>query len=128
MNKITIVFGVLLLGLAAYGYLGADPDQRSFTALIPAAVGLPLLVCGLLALKDSLRKAAMHVAVVFGLLGALAAGARGLPRIDTLLADDPQGNPRAVVMVLIMFALCTVFVVLCVKSFIDARRRQASQG
>ncbi len=73
MGKITIIFGVLLLGLAAYGYLGADAEQRSLTALIPAAVGLPLVICGLLALKDSLRMAIMHVAVVFALLGALAA-------------------------------------------------------
>jgi hypothetical protein len=125
MNKITITFGALLLGLAAYGYLGADPDHRSPTALIPAAVGLPLVLCGVLAFKDSLRKMAMHVAVVFGLLGALAAGGRGLPKLGTLLSDSPDGNQRAVALVLTMFGLCTVFVVLCVKSFIDARRRRA---
>jgi hypothetical protein len=80
MARTTILFGVLLCGLAAYGFLGAAPAQRSLTALIPAAFGLPLAMCGLLALKDALRKAAMHVAVVFALLGALASGGRGLPR------------------------------------------------
>ena len=112
--------------MAAYGYLGADADHRSLTAWIPAAVGLPLVICGLLALKDSLRMAVMHVAVVFALLGALAAGVRGLPRIGSLFADDPSGNQRAVVMVLVMFVLCTVFLVLSIKSFIDARRRRVS--
>ncbi len=124
MGKTAIVFGVLLSGLAAYGYLGADADQRSLTALIPAAVGLPLVVCGLLALKDSLRMAAMHVAVVFALLGALASGGRGLPRIGVLFAEDPSGNPRAVAMTLTMFLLCTIFLILSIKSFVDARRRR----
>ena len=124
MNKIAVLFGVLLTGLAAYGYLGADAEHRSFTALIPAGVGIPVLICGLFAFKEHLRKAAMHVAVVFALLGTLAAGGRGLPKIGALFADDPDANKRAIVMVLIMFALCAVFLALCIKSFVDARRRQ----
>ena len=127
MGKTTIVYGILLSGLAAYGYLGADAEHRSLTALIPAAVGLPLVICGLLALKDSLRMPAMHVAVVFALIGALAAGGRGLPRIGSLFSDDPSGNPRAIAMMLIMFLLCAVFLVQSIKSFIDARRRRVAE-
>jgi hypothetical protein len=67
----------------------------------------------------------MHVAVVFALLGALASGGRGLPRIGTLLAEDPSGNPRAVAITLTMCLLCTAFLVLSIKSFIDARRRRS---
>ncbi len=129
MNKITIVFGVVLVGLGAVGYYGADADHRSFTAWIPAFVGVPLIICGLLALKESLLKHAMHGAAVFGLLGALAAGGRGLSKVGVLFSDDPDVNKRAIVMVLLMFAICTAFLVLCIKSFRDARkRRQAAEN
>ncbi|MFT7644117.1 MAG: putative membrane protein [Pirellulaceae bacterium] len=128
MNKITIVFGVVLVGLGALGYFGGDPEHRSPTAWIPAFVGIPLIICGLLALKESMLKHAMHGAAVFGLLGALAAGGRGLTKIGTLFSDDPDVNKRATVMVLLMFVICTAFIVLCIKSFRDARkRREAAQ-
>jgi hypothetical protein len=120
----SIVFGVLLVALALFGYFGASQDSRSPTALIPLAVGVPVLICGLVALKEAYKKHAMHVAAGFGALGTFAAGGRGIPAAFKLLADDPQVNSRAVMMVLLMFVLCAVFLGLCVKSFIDARRRQ----
>jgi hypothetical protein len=120
----SIVFGVLLVALALFGYLGAGEESRSPTALIPLVVGVPLLLCGLVALKEAYRKHAMHVAAGFSALGALAAGGRGIPGAFKLLADEPQVNSRAVMMILLMFVLCAVFLGLCVKSFVDARRRQ----
>ena len=125
MAKITVVFGILLTGLGLFGYLGADPDQRSLTALIPAAFGLPMAICGIVALRDSLRMAAMHVAVVFALIGALASGGRGLPRITSLFSESPSDNPRAVAITLTMFLLCAIFLFLSIKSFVDARRRRS---
>jgi len=126
MAKITILFGVLLVGLGAYGYFGAEVAHRSVTAWIPAFVGFPMIICGLIALHARYRMAAMHVAVVFGLLGALAAGGRGLLKIGTLFESTAGGNHRAVIMVLIMFVLCAAFLVLSIKSFVDARRRRDS--
>ena len=61
MPKITIGLGILLILLGLGGYFGTD--AKSFTALIPAFVGVPLLLLGCLALKDNLRKHAMHAAV-----------------------------------------------------------------
>ena len=54
-------------GLA--GYLGTGSEQK--TALIPAAFGIVILICGLLAANESRRMMAMHIAVFFGLLGAI---------------------------------------------------------
>ena len=128
MSKITIGFGMALVALGLVGYLGAAADHRSITALIPAFVGGPLLLCGLIALKDSLRRDAMHAAAVLGLLGAIAAWGRGLMKVNVLFDAEAAGSRRAVVMVLLMAVICTVFVVLCVQSFIAARRAQRAAG
>ena len=71
----------------------------------------------------------MHVAAMLGLLGALAAGGRGLSKIGALISGDPDLNRRAVIMTLTMAAICAVYTVLCVQSFIAARRaREAGKA
>jgi hypothetical protein len=76
MASYAVAFGALLIGLGAWGYLGAEEVHRSVTALIPAFVGLPLLLLGFLAFKEKMRKHAMHAAAAIGLLGFVAAAAR----------------------------------------------------
>ena len=71
----TLLFGVLLIALGGFGYLGAE--QTYWTALIPGVLGFALLVSGLLALKQTFRKNAMHAAVLLALLG-LVGTAHGL--------------------------------------------------
>jgi len=75
-------------------------------------------------LRDNMRKHAMHTAVLVGLLGLVAAAARALP---VGLSGDIK-NPLAFGMQVAMAVTCAVFVGLCVKSFIDARRRRQSQA
>lgn len=158
MAKISILCGVLLLGLAALGYFGTDgspastdvsstesnastdgtessalseakPSKRSFTALIPAAFGIPLLLCGILALDERKLKHAMHIAAMFGLLGALAGGGRGMMGLGKFFSGDPSLNQRSFLYVWLMTLICGAFVVLCVRSFIAVRRqRQAEQA
>ena len=43
MAKLTAVFGLLLIGNGIYGYTAGD--SQSPTALIPAFVGIALLLC-----------------------------------------------------------------------------------
>ena len=123
MAKVAIGFGVALVALALYGYF-AVPEPRSWTALIPAFAGVPLLICGLLALNPGLRKHAMHAAAMFGLLGFLAP----LGRLPKTLRAEPRNNLAAFSQ-LAMCVLCLIFVILCVMSFINARKaRQQQQG
>ena len=75
MPRLTIIFGPLLILLGAGGYFGTG--QTSVTALIPAFFGVPFLLLGLVALKDGLRKHAMHAASLLALLGVI--GALGRP-------------------------------------------------
>src|SRR5262245_11872206 len=91
------------------------------TALIPAGLGILLAVFGGIAHNPSRRKMAMHIAVVVGLLGFLGT-MNGLPDLLKMLSGEAVARPAAVVSKSIMAVLMAVFVAMCVKSFIDARR------
>jgi Co/Zn/Cd efflux system component len=117
----TIGFGLLLIALGLWGYLGAEAEHRSVTALIPAFLGLALALLGALALKDGYRKHAMHTAALLGTLGFLAAAIR----LIISLASGGTFDSRAVKSTGLMALICAAFVGLCVQSFIEARRSQA---
>ena len=122
MSKITIAFGVFLIAIGLIGYFATG--MVSWTALIPALFGLPLAILGGISLKEHLRKHAMHAAVMVGLLGFLGA-AYSFSR--PFLSGGEIKRPIATVMQGIMTLTCAVFVGLCVKSFIDARRARVQK-
>jgi hypothetical protein len=126
MPWLSIVIGVALLLLGIVGYILTD--MVSWTALIPAFFGLPLGLLGLAALEPAWRKHAMHAAAALALLGLLGS-AMGLPKVVSLLAGNDVERPGAAVSQTIMAALCLLFLVFAVKSFIRARRSrtQASE-
>jgi hypothetical protein len=106
------------LGVAAFIATGAT----HLTALIPSIFGTVIFLCGILAhIRPGLRKHAMHVAALFGTLGTLGGLGMGLPKLGMVLAGTAQ-RPVAVVLQISMGLIALVFVALCVKSFIDARR------
>jgi hypothetical protein len=120
---ITIGVGIVLIALGPIGWLAAEEGKQSWTAFIPSIFGAVLAVLGCLALQEKMRKHAMHAAVVFGLIGLIAAAARAVP---VGLSGEIK-NPLAFGMQVAMAVTCAVFVGLCIKSFIDARRRRQSQ-
>jgi len=117
MARISIIFGVLLILLGVGSYFGTGVP--SVTALIPAAFGVVLAVLGRVAFRESARKHAMHAASVVGLLGVVGALARP---VKAALGGEFAMSAAAVSQ-LLMALLCAVFLGLCVKSFVDARRR-----
>lgn len=119
MAKITIGYAVLLILIGISFYVGTG--RTSFTALIPAFFGIPILVCGLLALKDSYRKHAMHAAVALGLLAFIGSAIRALPGLPELIQGVSE-RPSAIIAQLLMAVLSLVFVILGVKNFVDVRR------
>ena len=118
MAKVAIGFGIVLIALGLYGYLSVDEVARSKTALIPAIAGALLAICGVIALNPSLRKHAMHAAAVVGLLGFLAPLGRVIPQ--TIRGNPPSG--LAGFSQVTMSVLCLIFLILCVRSFIAARK------
>ena len=125
MPLITIVCGglLILIGVAGYVY-GMMNGSASVTALIPAFLGLILVVLGAISsAKENLRKHLMHGAVTVGLLGFIATVSSFI-KIPALLNGTAE-RPAAVIAQLATAVVCLVFVLLCVKSFVDARRNRA---
>jgi hypothetical protein len=114
---ITIALGVVLiiLGLAGYALTGAV----SLTALIPAAFGLVIALSGVMARDERKRKHAMHAAVAVALLGFLGS-IRGVLQIGALF-DGTAARPAAVVSQTIMAVLTLGYIVMAVRSFVQAR-------
>jgi fluoride ion exporter CrcB/FEX len=128
MPSTSIFFGCLLILLGVGGYVyGTMNGNASLTALIPAIFGVLLIVFGALARSmENLRKHLMHGAVLVGLLGFLAT-VSSFFKIPALLAGTAE-RPAAVVSQLAMAIICLTFVILCVKSFIDARRNRITEA
>ncbi|MDR3746036.1 MAG: hypothetical protein P4K80_07905 [Acidobacteriaceae bacterium] len=121
MAKITIGFGVVLSVLGVWGFMASG--NMHWTALIPTWFGLALMFSGALAITEDAKRRMlwMHVAVTLGLLGFLGSG----PRAITLLVKAhgaPLAHPLAVEAQSAMATLCLIYVALCVRSFIAARR------
>jgi hypothetical protein len=124
MAKTTMGFGVVLVLLGIVGYVGTG--AHSPTALIPAALGVVLVVMGLLARRPGLRMHAMHGAALAGLIG-IAGSVGGIPPFVRMLAGETVPRPAAAITRTTMAVLCLAFVALTVRSFIAARvaRRKA---
>ena len=120
MAKLTIVFGILLiaLGATAFVLLGHHPHT-----LIPAAFGLLLALFGALANSPDPKRRMlfMHIAVTIGLLGFLGT-IPGIIGVFQMAAGHAIARPDAAKVQAIMGTLCLIFVLLCVRSFIQARR------
>lgn len=118
MPRIAMVFGVVLVILGVALYAMSEPERQSWTAFIPSIFGLVLVLLGQVAgASDRARKHAMHVAAMVALVGTVFPAFRAIRK----LAEGADFN-LAIGGQLAMAALCGVFLALCVKSFIDARR------
>jgi hypothetical protein len=121
MAKVTQVFAVLFIALGVVGFITTGSEHP--TALIPAALGLLLGIFGALSLSADAgrRKLFMHINVTLGLLGFLGT-VMGLIQWFQMLAGATVKNPPAVESKAIMALLCLIYVALCVRSFIAARK------
>lgn len=120
MTLTAIYCGGLLVIIAIAGYLyGISTGRASLTALIPAAFGLALGILGIIGkAKENLRKHIMHVAVLIALAGFI------IPAVRLLRMPEFNLN-AAFIAQLAMSLICLAFVVLAVRSFINARRDSA---
>ena len=135
MAKLAMVFGVLIALVGVCGYI----ETHFWHALIPVVLGFLLLFLGLLAnTEDAKRRMlAMHIAVTIALLGFLGTipGLIAMMRfltgrhqetasehieVGTLAVHKLAAEVQSATSV-----LCLIFVLLCVRSFIAARRARA---
>jgi hypothetical protein len=122
MAKVTIIFAVLLiiLGLVGFFYTGSVHP----TALIPTWFGLALGLGGILAISpsESRRKLFMHINVTIGIIGFLGALIEALRGYGAARSAGLNPDYIALASKLCMAGLLLIYVNMCVKSFIEARR------
>ena len=115
MLTTTRLVAFVLIAIGVVGYVVTR--AVSVTALIPAIVGAILLILGLVARDPKFRRHAMHAAVAFALIAALGT----LPRLLPALSLGDVRRP-AVIAQAAMVAVLIFYVLMGVRSFIDARR------
>ena len=122
MARVTYVFGILLVALGLIGYWGTGSIHP--TALIPTWFGLALVAGGLLAISPSegRRRLFMHINVTVGLLGLIGASVSALREYGHARSLGLDPDWKALSAQLAMAALLLIYVNLCVRSFIQARR------
>jgi hypothetical protein len=116
----SIICGVLLIlvGVVGYAY-GMSTGHASLTALIPAAFGLVLALLGIVSrAMDDLRKHLMHAAAAIALIGFILTAGRLVMNLGNLTLS------AAMLSQLAMALICLLFVILAVRSFVEARRNR----
>ena len=152
MAKWAVIFGVGLVLLGLVGYFGADPYSMessaetvlaageanqlgaaapakkgpSKTALIPAVVGLALMLCGTLSFDSKMKKHALHGAAAVGLLGFVLSLVPISMKMGSIMAGDPikTGTWFSIG----MSVLCLLYVIMSISSFIAARKARERGG
>jgi len=122
LAKVTLFFAIALIVLGLIGYLGTGSQHP--TALIPTWFGAALGVFGLLAISpsESRRKLFMHINVTIGLLGFLGAAVEAIRGYVHAKSAGLEPDQIALASKSAMAGLLLVYVIFCVRSFIDARR------
>ena len=117
MEKISLIYGLfLILWGAGVSYFSAS---NSITSYIPSMFGLPILLFSILTLLfPNKKKLLMHIVVTFGLIIFLG----GLDFFRSL--GNPFENFWADSSKLMMLITGFIFTLLCIKSFIFARKNK----
>jgi hypothetical protein len=118
LAKLTIVFGVLVAAISLGFWIESSHDAHT---LHPAGIGVLLILCGVLANTENAKRRMlwMHIAVTAGLVGFLFTGIRAvISLVKGTIAENSLGFDERV----IISGLCLIYVALCVRSFIAARR------
>ena len=117
--KIAIINGGILVLWGIVSYFIQDADPRSITALIPAFIGFPMAVLGVLStLNEENKHHYMHASMVFGLLMALG-GVRIATTFDGM-------SWLGIVSHLLLLLVGVSFMVVGIMSFRSARLERES--
>ena len=114
----TIGYGALLVAWGGLFSIGSE----SITSWIPAMMGAPILISGLLTRQfPHQRKIWMHLAVLFGLLCFLG----GFRFFSGLGSEDGLfGKPKAAGSQLMLLVTGGLYTAACVRSFIWTRKNR----
>lgn len=120
MERITTWFGgiLILFGVVSYVATGSHAP----TALVPALLGLPILLLGIAARQDGWRTLALRTAAILSLLGLLGTlgGLTGL--LSALILGGKTISPLANLLQAVMALGCAVFVGLYARELFGKNR------
>lgn len=115
------VNGAILIAWGVFSYFVQSANPPSITALIPAIMGLPMLVLGVLSERDGKnRHHYMHGSMVLALVMALG-GAR-------IFADFSEMSILAKISHLLLLQVGISFTIVGIGSFRHARIQRESSG
>jgi hypothetical protein len=129
MAKVTIGFGVALILVGGVAFFLLGQHSHGIHSLIPAAFGLLLVTFGAQAETPVAKKRMifMHIAVTIGLLGLLGT-IPGIIAVVAMALGATVARPEAARVQAVMGTICLVYVLLCVRSFIAARRARLAES
>ena len=119
MENISMIYGIFLI----FWGLGISIlcDSQSITSLIPAILGLPILIFSFFAKKlPERKKLFMHIVVLIGFILFLG----GLDFIRGLIQGNIFVNLWASSSKLMMMISGLLFIILCAKSFVFNRKNK----
>ena len=121
MAKLTIGFGILLVVLGIFGYVATGSAHP--TALIPVGIGLLFILFGVMANSPDTKKRMlwMHISVTVALLVFLGMIPAAID-VYRLAHGVSFPYPAAVEEKAALGLFSLIYVLFCVRSFINARR------
>lgn len=119
MVLVSMLVGLVLIALGLGVYL--FHPQHPVTSLIPAGFGALFLLLGFIAREHAYRKHAMHAAAALALVGILGT-MRGVIGVFRLIGGGEVARPDAAIAQAAMAGVCLIFLILAIRSFINARR------
>lgn len=122
MPRTTLTFGGLLISVGIISY--AVTGFISWTALIPAFLGMLIVICGLIALKNT--TIGLSIALVISVLGVLGTSMNVL-KVGELISGQAE-RPLAIVASTVTFVLLIVYIVTGVRLFLTARRGDKAEA
>lgn len=123
MVRLSTLTGILLIVVGLIGFFATGAEHM--TALIPAALGVLFVICGVMGMKPGMRKHAMHAAAALALVGLLGTVRGLMALIQWLIGGATPERQAAVVAQGVTAVICLLFLALAIRSFITARRNQA---
>lgn len=124
MSRTTVITGsvLVLIGLGAWVFT----SFASWTALIPAIIGIVLVALGALAAKTGNHKLYIHIALLVALLG-IGGTVPNTLKLGEVVAGSAE-RPAAIIASALTLVALVVYIVLGVRSFIQARRWKQSEA